>query len=114
MANPSKRVGTEGENRAVELLSGLGGSVRVGGNAASNDVFVSTLPDVPFEVKRQATLRVPEWTRLMVERHGPRSGLVLIPRDRRRRDAMPESILFPMEFAIELLRAYITHKDGQE
>lgn len=101
MANPPKRIGTEGENRAVEVWSPIFPMAdRLGGNRASHDI---TGTPFPIEVKRRKTIALPDWTRKLRDKHGLEWLLHIVPRDRRRKDAIPELAVMPIEFATDLV-----------
>lgn len=103
MANPSKRIGTEGENRSVEVWSPIFPAVdieRLGGNRRSHDL---TGAPFPIEVKRRKTISLPAWSRDCRDEHGDRWLLHIVPRDRRRKDAVPEMAVLPIEFATALV-----------
>jgi hypothetical protein len=101
MSNPSRRIGTEGEQSAVSYWEKVWPyAERKGGNAPSNDIA-----GVPFhiEVKRQKVLKVPDWSRKLLKLHGNKWGLHLVPRDKRLNDAHPEMVCFPIDFAVAMV-----------
>lgn len=112
MANKSGRTGRDGEHKVVAYLEAAGftGTEREGRRAASLDVVADDL-SVPVEVKRRATLSVPEWTRKVADVHGDTWSLFVIQRDARK-GVHPDMMIVPAAFGAELLKLYEDEING--
>lgn len=104
--NRSGRTGRDGEHSAIQYLTSAGflNVEREGRRAASLDLVAPDL-STPIEVKRQATLSIPAWTRKLEDVHGDRWALFVIQRDARKR-VHPDLMVFPAAFGATLLRTY--------
>lgn len=100
MANPSKRTGTEGENRVADWLREIWPLADRGASKPGHDIVGIPLP---VEVKRHKTIRLPEWTRYLQSLHGGVWALFVLERDRRRKDAHPDLMVVPAELGVRLL-----------
>lgn len=104
MANKSKRVGTEGENYAVEKAREYFGPKvdRAKTNNPGNDL--NAFFPVPIEIRRRERWEPQKWAREQAEKFPDGDWAIwFLPRDRRRADAPPGLIAFPEDFALELL-----------
>ncbi len=113
MANRPGRTGRDGEHTVVAYLAeaGFEGVEREGRRAASLDIVAEDLT-VPVEVKRRATLSVPEWTRKVADVHGDIWSLFVIQRDARKK-VHPDLMIVPAQMGADMLRLYQLYQDGE-
>lgn len=114
MANPSGRIGREGEHKTNEFLAAAGFTnvQREGKRAPSLDNVADDLT-VPVETKRRARIDLQEWVRTLRDRHGHIWALFIHARDARKKDAMPSVMVVPAAFGASLLKLYETHKEDK-
>lgn len=113
MANPSGRIGRDGEHQAIAILVEAGfhpDTEREGRRAASLDVVGPDIA-IPIEVKRQKRLDIKAWVRLLQDRHDDTWGLFVIERDKRRREAIDDLLVLPARLGARALRA-LHEKEG--
>lgn len=103
--NKSKRIGTEGENWVRDRLRRFWPTVDRGANKPGHDIVGAPLP---VEVKRQANLRIPEWTRYLQDLHGDRWLLFVLPRDARLKGSHPPLMVLPAEYGFDMLESINT------
>ena len=110
MVNKSGRTGRDGEHRAAQIMrrSGFTDAERRLDRKPSEDI--DGLP-VPLEVKRHKQVQYAAWTKKVRDRHSDGYwALMILPRDRRSKDSIPEAITFPAELGADLL--YFAYENG--
>lgn len=109
--NKSKRIGTQGENYVVHKFRRVFGPLvdRSATNTPGNDL--NAIVPLPVEIRRRDRWEPQAWARTQTLRFGGKWAIVFLPRDRRRVDAPPDMIGFPLEFGLDLLTAYY-HPEG--
>lgn len=115
MANPSGRIGREGEHSVIGHLEAAGfpDLIREGKRAPSLDVISD--PDkvnredrlrTPVESRRRKKWDLKAWVRELTFQHNKRWALFLIERDKRRKEAVPDLMVVPAVFGARLLYVY--------
>lgn len=107
MANPSKRIGTAGENEVLAVLREIWPSLdvtRSATNTASNDFHGQPFP---VESKKRATWALKDWIRRIVKvSAGGPWAIYCSDSDKRKTDSFPDVVILPRFFATVLLKHY--------
>lgn len=110
MSNPSKSKGTEYENNVLRDLQDIWGMgvKRAQPNNPSNDFHGQPFP---VEAKKRKTWLLKDWIR-KIEKVSDRStipvewAIFVSDYDQRLATSVPDVVIFPRDFAVELLESY--------